>query len=63
VRLVDLTGERWSVDDNHPVDVRGHSARDDLDEPRVAHMERPIIWRADRLLQHGAVIVESPVKP
>ena len=62
VRLVDLTGERWSVDDNHPVEIRGHASRNDLDEPRVVHVERPIIHRGDRLLQQGAVMIESPVK-
>ncbi len=62
VRLVDLTGDRWSVDDNHPVEVRGHCSREDLDEPRIVHMERPIIRRGDRLLQQGAVMIESPVK-
>ena len=62
VRLEDLTHQTWTPEHRLEVDIRGRSINSDIEQPRVAHMERPIIRRGERLLCKGAAILETPAR-
>ncbi len=60
VQMEGRAGEPWSAALRSAVAIRGHQVRDDLPEPRIAHVELPSVSRNGRLLAKGAVILEGP---
>jgi hypothetical protein len=62
VRLEDLTHQAWTPERRQEVDIRGRSINSSIDQPRVVHMERPIVRRGERLLCKGAAILETPAR-
>jgi hypothetical protein len=60
VRIDDYEGQPWQEAWRATVNLRGYQCRDDLAEPRVAHMESPAIFCGDRLIAKGAASIEGP---
>ena len=60
VRLDDFTGRPWTPALRQDIEVRGSQAQDDLTEPRVVHMEHPVVYRGDRRIAKGAAIIATP---
>lgn len=60
VTVSNPTGEPWSDAMRGEYDLLGHTLRDDLTEPRVAHVINPAVHRHGRLIRKGQVTVEAP---
>jgi hypothetical protein len=60
VRADDFAGRPWSPELRAETDVRGYRVCEDLTVPRVIHVELPAVWRQDRLLAKGAVLLAGP---
>lgn len=59
-RWEDHTGRTWTAEMRDDVELRGHQVCDQLTEPRVAHVELPVVYRAERRIARGAAIIETP---
>jgi GAF domain-containing protein len=59
-RWEDYTGRTWTAEMRGEVDLRGHQIRDELAEPRVAHMELPVVFQGQRQMARGAAIIDTP---
>lgn len=60
IRVEDWTGKAWNAECRSVIDARGSSVCAELQEPRIAYMENPVIYREDKLLARGAAIIETP---
>ena len=60
VRVEDFAGKPWDDVARAAADLRGSFIREDITQSRVAHTEAPAVYHRDRLLQRGAVLIESP---
>lgn len=56
----DLTQQPYVPAHRDCLDIRGSSVNPELTAPRVGYLERPPIYRGERLLARGAALLEVP---
>jgi hypothetical protein len=62
VTAEDPTGEPWASEMQDRYQLIGFTKRDDVETPRVAHTQTPLVRRHNRILAKGEVLVDTPAE-